>query len=105
MELETAVRLKCNIVHLVWIDGSYDMVKFQAVSKYGRATAVDFGHVDVVTYARAFGAHGFQIRTADELAAVLRQAMEMEGPVIIGVPVDYSDNLQLMQSVHSHLIV
>jgi acetolactate synthase I/II/III large subunit len=28
MELESAVRLKCNLVHLVWIDGSYDMVAF-----------------------------------------------------------------------------
>jgi acetolactate synthase I/II/III large subunit len=26
MELETAVRLKTNIVHMIWIDGSYDMV-------------------------------------------------------------------------------
>jgi hypothetical protein len=29
MELETAVRLKANIVHLVWIDGAYDMVAEQ----------------------------------------------------------------------------
>ena len=36
MELETAVRLKCNLVHLVWIDGHYDMVRFQEVAKYGR---------------------------------------------------------------------
>ena len=48
MELETAVRLKCNFVHLVWIDGSYDMVRFQEVAKYGRASGVDFGPVDVV---------------------------------------------------------
>jgi acetolactate synthase-1/2/3 large subunit len=26
MELETAVRLKANIVQLVWIDGTYNMV-------------------------------------------------------------------------------
>jgi acetolactate synthase-1/2/3 large subunit len=29
MELETAVRLKANIVHMVWIDGTYDMVAAQ----------------------------------------------------------------------------
>ncbi len=54
MELETAVRLKCNLVHLVWIDGAYDMVKFQQVAKYGRSSAVEFGPVDVVHYAKAF---------------------------------------------------
>jgi acetolactate synthase I/II/III large subunit len=37
-ELETAVRLKCNLVHLVWIDGAYDMVRFQEMAKYGRAS-------------------------------------------------------------------
>ena len=29
MELETAVRLKSNLVHLVWIDGFYDIVDIQ----------------------------------------------------------------------------
>ena len=36
MELETAVRLKANIVHMVWIDGTYDMVAVQEKLKYGR---------------------------------------------------------------------
>jgi acetolactate synthase I/II/III large subunit len=39
MELETAVRLKCNLVHMVWIDHSYDMVRFQEIAKYGRGPA------------------------------------------------------------------
>jgi acetolactate synthase-1/2/3 large subunit len=43
MELETAVRLKCNLVHLVWIDGSYDMVGIQEMAKYGRLSGVAFG--------------------------------------------------------------
>src|SRR5208282_5226085 len=67
MELETAVRLKCNFVHLVWIDGSYDMVRFQEMAKYGRSSGVDFGPVDVVKYAEAFGARGLLVRTADAL--------------------------------------
>jgi acetolactate synthase I/II/III large subunit len=35
MELETAVRLKCNLVHMVWIDGTYDMVAFQGLRSMG----------------------------------------------------------------------
>jgi acetolactate synthase-1/2/3 large subunit len=100
MELETAVRLKCNLVHLVWIDGSYDMVKFQQVAKYGRAAAVEFGPVDIKRYAEAFGAHGLKINSADEIAPTLKQALEMQGPVLIGVPVDYRDNYQLMEMVY-----
>jgi acetolactate synthase I/II/III large subunit len=51
MELETAVRLKCSFVHLVCIDGSYDMVRFQEMAKYGRASGVDFGPADVIRFA------------------------------------------------------
>jgi thiamine pyrophosphate-dependent acetolactate synthase large subunit-like protein len=39
MELETAVRLKANIVHMVWIDGTYDMVGAQEMLKYGQKSA------------------------------------------------------------------
>jgi acetolactate synthase-1/2/3 large subunit len=38
MELETAVRLKANLVHMVWIDGTYDMVATQEKLKYGRSS-------------------------------------------------------------------
>jgi acetolactate synthase I/II/III large subunit len=104
MELETAVRLKCNLVHLVWIDGSYDMVRFQEMAKYGRASGVDLGPVDVVQFAEAFGAKGFHIKTADQISPTLRSAMEMEGPVIIGIPVDYRDNHSLMEILHPDVI-
>jgi acetolactate synthase I/II/III large subunit len=104
MELETAVRLKCNLVHLVWIDGSYDMVRFQEMAKYGRASGVDLGPVDVVRFAEAFGAKGFQIETADQISPTLRSAMEMDGPVVIGIPVDYRDNHSLMEILHPDVI-
>jgi acetolactate synthase I/II/III large subunit len=99
-ELETAVRLKCNLVHLVWIDGAYDMVRFQEMAKYGRASGVDFGPVDVVRFAEAFGAQGLKIESPDQIAPTFKKALEMQGPVLIGVPVDYRDNYKLMEMVH-----
>ena len=100
MELETAVRLKCNLVHLVWIDGHYDMVRFQEVAKYGRSSGVDFGPVDVVTLAQAFGANGLRIEGPDQIAPTLKKALSMQGPVLVGVPVDYRDNHKLMEILH-----
>jgi acetolactate synthase-1/2/3 large subunit len=105
MELETAVRLKCNLVHIVWIDGSYDMVRFQQMSKYNRAAAVDFGPVDVVKYAEAFGAYGMDIQTPDEIAPTLKKALAMQGPVLVGIPVDYRDNLKLTQELHPNVLI
>ncbi|MGZ2488160.1 acetolactate synthase-1/2/3 large subunit [Rhizobium pisi] len=97
MELETAVRLKANIVHMVWIDGTYDMVAVQEEAKYGRTSGIEFGPVDVVKYAEAFGAKGLMIRSPEEIAPVLRRAFDIPGPVIIGVPVDYRDNHKLFE--------
>lgn len=99
MELETAVRLKCDFVHIVWIDGHYDMVGLQEVPKYGRTSGVDFGPVDVVALAEAFGAKGLRIETPDQISATLKKALAMQGPVLIGVPVDYRDNHRLMEIV------
>jgi acetolactate synthase I/II/III large subunit len=99
MELETAVRLKANIVQLVWIDGTYDMVGIQEVIKYGRKSGVDLGPVDVVKYAEAFGAAGKMIRTPDEIGPVMKEALNHTGPIIVGVHVDYSDNRQLFEMV------
>ncbi len=104
MELETAVRLNAHIVHMVWIDGAYDMVAVQEEQKYGRRSGVKFGPVDPVKYAEAFGATGFTIRSPDEIAPVLKQAMAVQGPVIIGVHVDYSDNPKLFENVDQNSI-
>jgi len=99
MELETAVREKCSFVHLVWRDGSYDMVKIQQILKYGRSFGVEFGQVDIVKFAEAFGATGLQINKADEIAPVLSRALSLTGPVIVDVPIDYRDNQRLCATV------
>src|SRR5215831_4925308 len=98
-ELETAVRLKCNLVHLVWIDGFYDMVRIQEIAKYGRPSGVHFGPVDVARFAEAFGAKGLRIEQPDQISSTIKKALEMEGPVLVGVPVDYRDNHKLMEIV------
>ena len=105
MELETAVRLKLNLVHMVWIDGTYDMVAVQEQAKYKRTSGVDFGPVDLVKYAEAFGASGYMINSPDEIGPVLRKAFEVPGPVLIGVHVNYHDNHMLFEKVHEHVLI
>ncbi|WP_425067622.1 acetolactate synthase AlsS [Reyranella sp.] len=105
VELETAVRLKCNFVHVVWIDGSYNMVGIQQVAAYGRDSGVHFGPVDLVKFAEAMGAQGLMIKDADDVGPTLRKAMAMEGPVLVGVHVDYRDNPSLMAAMHEDVII
>jgi acetolactate synthase-1/2/3 large subunit len=104
MELETAVRLKLNLVHMVWIDGTYNMVAVQEAAKYQQIAGIDFGPVNIVKYAEAFGAIGLMINSPDEITPVLRKAFELPGPVLVGVRVDYSDNHKLFEQVHERLL-
>jgi acetolactate synthase I/II/III large subunit len=104
MELETAVRLKSNLVHMIWIDGTYDMVAVQEEAKYGRPSGTSLGPVDPVKYAEAFGARGLMIQSPDQIAPVLKQAFDIPGPVLVGVHVDYRDNHKLFESVDERSI-
>ncbi|MDU5334570.1 acetolactate synthase AlsS [Enterococcus sp.] len=98
-ELETAVRLKQKIIHLIWNDGSYNMVEFQEEMKYDRSSGVHFGPVDFVKYAEAFGAKGLRATSKAELEAAIQEGLATEGPVIIDIPIDYSDNKELGKTI------
>jgi acetolactate synthase I/II/III large subunit len=104
MELETAVRLQSHLVHMIWIDGTYDMVAVQEEQKYGRPSGTGFGPVDPVNYAEAFGARGFMIQSPDQITSVLKQAFDTPGPVLIGVHVDYRDNHRLFEQVNERSV-
>jgi acetolactate synthase I/II/III large subunit len=104
-ELETAVRLKSHLVHMIWIDGSYDMVGSQEQIKYNRRSAVNFGPVDVVRFAEAFGATGLRIDHPNQIASMLREAFDLPGPVLVGVHVDYKQNVKLFEQVYERSIL
>ena len=98
-ELETAVRLNLPLIHIIWNDGRYNMVEFQEVMKYGRASGVDFGPVDFIKYAEAFGAKGLRVTNKEDLAKVLSEIDSTTGPVVIDVPIDYKDNVKLGETI------
>ncbi|AFS71210.1 acetolactate synthase AlsS [Exiguobacterium antarcticum] len=100
MELETAVRLNAPLVHFVWRDSGFDMVAFQQEMKYNRKSGTSFGEVDLVKYAESFGAKGLRVNHPSELVSVMEEAWKTEGPVIVDVPIDYSDNITLGKEVH-----
>jgi hypothetical protein len=88
MELETTVRLRPNLVHIVWIDGTYDMVAVQELSKYKRTSGIDFGPVDVVKFCGSVWGSWLHGRCARSdltrfaegvLGQVLRKAFENSG--------------------------
>ena len=75
------------------------MVDFQEVAHYGENAGVKLGNYDVVQFAESFGCKGYSIKAPDELPRVFEEAFKSDVPVLIHVPVDYSQNMRLMQNV------
>ena len=65
-----------------------------------RKSGVQLGDYDIVSYAAAFGARGYRVKTLDDFRATVRQALAEEGPSLIDVPVDYSHNTDLAAHLH-----
>ena len=95
-ELETAVRLKLNLVVLVLEDNAYGMIRWkQAVDglpDYG----MTFGNPDFVAYAKAYGAKGARVESADGLAPALEAAFASGGVHLVSTPIDYSENERVL---------
>jgi len=61
---------------------------------------VDFGNPDFVKYAESFGAIGYRVKHAADFKTMLRQAVTAKtGVHIITVPVDYRENLKLIEKL------
>jgi acetolactate synthase-1/2/3 large subunit len=95
MELETAVREKIPLVVLVWVDGSYGMIKWEMDLELGHHSHVDFGNPDFVKFAESFGGKGYLITRAGDLLPTLKRALADNSVSVIACPVDYTQNTVL----------
>ncbi|TMB98808.1 MAG: acetolactate synthase large subunit, partial [Chloroflexi bacterium] len=98
-ELETARRLGLSFVTVVWVDGGYGSIRWKQEARFGRSFGVDFGNPDFIKLGQAFDIPAFQIETADDFAKALRQALTLDGPSVIAVPVDYTENHRLTETL------
>ena len=95
-DLETAVRKKINIVAVVWLDGEYGLIKWkQQVQFKGEHSDLKFDNPNFLELAKSFGMWGTQVHSADQFIPALNEAFKQKGPAIIGVPVDYGENMKL----------
>ncbi|AZO12019.1 MULTISPECIES: acetolactate synthase large subunit [unclassified Mesorhizobium] len=95
-ELETAVRLKLNLVVLILDDGAYGMIRWkQAVDNFPDF-GLTFSNPDFVTYAQAYGAKGTRVQSLEEFAPTLEAAFQGGGVHVVAVPIDYSENIRVL---------
>ena len=96
-ELETATRIGANVTVVVWRDDGYGLIDWKQRNEFGRPFGVGFGNPDFVDYARSFGIPGFRPTTASDLLPCLRRALDVDGPALVEVPIDYRENLRLTE--------
>jgi len=98
-EIETAVRENIPLKVLVWVDNSYGLIKWKMDIEEGAHDSVDFGNPDFVQYAQSFGAQGYEVQSAEQLLPTLRQALSESGVSVIACPVDYAENMKLVEKL------
>ena len=95
-ELETAVRLKLDLVILLLEDHAYGMIRWkQAVDEFPDF-GMTFGNPDFVKYAEAYGARGTKVETTEDLIPTLNAAFTAGGVHLVTVPIDYSENVRVL---------
>ncbi|PZR09363.1 MAG: acetolactate synthase large subunit [Archangium gephyra] len=95
-EMETAVRLKLNLVVLVLEDHAYGMIRWkQAVDEFPDF-GMTFNNPDFVKYAEAYGAKGSRVTDIKDFIPTLERAFTGGGVHLVVVPIDYSENQRVL---------
>ena len=93
--METARRLNCNLVAMVWEDFGYGLIAWKQDNQFGRHTELSFGNPDWIQLAAAFGWNGHRAQRSADLLGIMKTALSEEGPSLIAVPIDYRENATL----------
>ncbi|MGC1548508.1 MAG: acetolactate synthase large subunit [Rhodanobacter sp.] len=95
-ELETAVRLKMDLVILLVRDDAYGMIRWKQAEMGYVDYGMTFGNPDFVAFAQAHGAHGHRPASVDEFLPTLERSYREGGVHLIDLAIDYSDNHRVL---------
>ena len=103
-ELETATRLRTPIVNIVWENGEFGSIKWKQDKKFGRHFDISFGNPDFVKLADAFGMPAWRCASAQEFSQRLTEALALDVPSLIVVPIDYSVDVAISEALGAETV-
>ncbi len=95
-EMETAVRLKLNLIVLVLNDNSFGMIRWKQYAMGYQDFGLEFNNPDFVMYANSYGATGHRVENTEDFLPLINQCYEKGGVHLIELPVDYSENTKVL---------
>ena len=95
-ELETAARLKLNLVVLILNDSSYGMIRWKQYGMGFPDYGLEFTNPDFVKYAESYGIAGHRVQSSDSFIPLLNSCFDLGGVHLIDLPVDYSENTKIL---------
>ncbi|MCF6212774.1 MAG: acetolactate synthase large subunit [Flavobacteriaceae bacterium] len=95
-ELETAVRLKLNMLVIILNDSSYGMIKWKQEGMGFDNFGLDYKNPDFVKYAESYGAIGHRPTSDENFKEILSECLHKEGVHVIDLAVDYSLNHSIL---------
>ena len=98
-EMETAARLGCDMVVVVWEDHEYGLIKWKQQMNFDRHTDLSFNNPDWLKLAESFDWHGHYCANSRDLMDTLTRALSESGPSLVVVPIDYRENMILAKEL------
>ena len=95
-ELETAVRLKMNLICLILLDNSYGMIRWKQANLGFEDFGLEYGNPDFVKFAECHGANGYRVEKTEDFVPLLKKCNDTPGVHIVELPVDYSENDRIL---------
>jgi acetolactate synthase I/II/III large subunit len=103
-ELETAVRMKTPFVNVIWENEQFGSIVWKQDKKFGTHFGTDFTNPDFVKLAEGFGLPAWRCGSADEFGERLRQALALDLPSLIVLPIDYSLDVAISEELGTETV-
>jgi acetolactate synthase I/II/III large subunit len=89
-ELATAARYNLKVIAIVHNDSAYGAIKAIQKNKHeARYVDTDLNNPDFVKFGESFGVPSRRARNAEEFAAALQRAIQVDGPSLIEIPAEW----------------
>ena len=95
-ELETAVRLKLNLVILIIEDKAFGMIRWKQALEHFPDFGLSFNNPDFIQYAKAYGIKATRVEKIEQFQNILEQAFLAGGIQLVIFPIDYSENKRVL---------